>query len=233
MSVLTACQNAARLLKPGQAVPTSVFNSTDTFAVELAALSNEAARAIAKVHDWRKLLTLKTQAGDATTTAFALPDDYDRMPVKAAVFATGMQGPMERVDDLDVWLDREIRSFTGSVGYWILLGGFLNIKPAMSASESAKYYYVTNLIATDSGGTPKLEFTADADIFRLPERLLTLALIWRWRHRKSLDYAEDMQNFEIAQSEEIARDKGSRILKVGRARIPDGVTMAFPGTINA
>lgn len=232
MSVLTACQDAAKLLKPGQAVPTSVFASNDTFAVELAALSHEAASAIVKQHDWRKLIMLKTQTGDGATTAFALPEDYDRMPVKAAVFSTSLEGPMEPVLDLDVWLDREISAFTGSPGYWMLLGGFMNIKPAMSASASAKYYYVSGYYASASG-TPKARFTLDTDEFRLSERLLTLSLIWRWRYRKGLDYAEDMQNFEIALAEEIARDKGSRMLKIGRVRLPDDVALAYPRVLGA
>lgn len=233
MTVLSACQDAAKLLKPAQAVPTAIIGSTDTFAVELAALSNEAAKAIAKHHDWRKLITLKTQTGDGSTTAFSLPTDYDRMPVKASVFSSSYQQPLEPVQDLDIWLDREIRSFVGSIGYWMILSGYMNIKPTMSVSQSAKYYYVSSYYAADSNSAAKAAFTADTDTFRLPERLLTLALIWRWRHRKGLDYAEDMQNFEIAQSEAIARDKGSRILAVGRARMPADTVATFPGTVSA
>lgn len=237
MTVLTACQEAAKLLRPGQTVPTSVFSSTDTFAVELAALSTEAARAIGKAHDWRKLTTLKTHTGDGTTTQFALPADYDRMPVKAAVFSTSYMLPMESVHDLDEWMDRELRSFVGSIGYWMILGGYIQIKgsggEAMPSTESAKYYYISSYLATGQDGVNKSQFTADTDTFRLPERLLTLELIWRWRHRKGLDYAEDMRNSEIARSEEAGRDKGSRIIKVGRSRVIDGLTPTYPGSINA
>jgi len=233
MTVLEACQDAASQLRPAQAVPTAIFASTDPFARELGALSNEAARAIAKVHDWRRLTLLKTQAGDGSATEFDLPTDYDRMPVKGGLFSTAHELKLEPVDDLDEWLDREIRSFVGSIGYWIILSGSLHIKPVMAATESAKYYYITKYIAQTEAGVNKEKFTLDSDVFRLPERLLTLSLIWRWRHRKGLDYTEDMRNFEIAAAEEQSRDKGSRILRVGKARLPDGINYAFPGVINA
>ena len=154
------------------------------------------------------------------------------MPVDAGLFSTAHELKLEAVDDLDEWLDREIRSFVGSVGYWIILSGKLNIKPVMAATEGAKFYYISKNIVNDEASAAKEEFTADSDTFRLPERLLTLALIWRWRHRKGLHYAEDLRNSEIANSEDIARDKGSRILRVGKARLPDGINYAFPGVIN-
>ena len=46
---------------------------------------------------------------------FRLPRNYARAAQR------------EPVLDLDVWLDRQIRSFTGSIGYWMILGGKINI----------------------------------------------------------------------------------------------------------
>lgn len=233
MTVLVACQDAAKQIKPAQTAPATIFNSTDTFAVELSALVNEAAYDIAKKHDWRKLILLQTQSGNGSSTAFDLPSDYDRMPVKAAVFSGKTTRPMTLIEDLDVWLDHRLRGFGIVDGEWIILSGSLNIEPAMASDDSAKYYYVSKLIVTANNQSTKTSFTADDDTFRLPERLLTLALIWRWRHRKGLDYAEDMQNYEIALAQEIARDKGSRILRLGKPRLPYDADLAFYGTINA
>ena len=65
----------------------------------------------------------------------------------------------------------------------------------------------------------------------LPERLLTLGLIWRWRAQKRQEYAEDLRNYEIALSEEIGRDKGSQIIAVGAARWPGRVGTSYPGPL--
>jgi hypothetical protein len=230
MTVLSAASNASRLL--GKGVISALLTSTDPFHVELTALCDEAATDIAKRHDWQKLLTLNTQAGDGSDTTFDLPSDYDRMPVKARVFQTSTSRSMMPVTDLDIWLENTLQSGTAPFGEWIILGGQINIRPALGASDSAKFYYVSkNIVDPASGSNHAVPFTLDTDVFVLPERLLTLGLIWRWRQMKGLDYAEDMNSFEIALAQEIARDKGSRMIAIGRARIPDGVELAYPGTI--
>lgn len=233
MTVLTACQSAAKLLKPAQTVPAVIFSSTETFAVELAALVNESAQAIFKAHDWRGLILLNTQAGDGSATAFDMPADYDRMPVKSSVFLTSTQRPMSKIDDLDVWLERTLSGISGVGGEWTLLGSQINIRPAMASTDSARFYYLSNLIVTAEDDTTKSEFTLDTDSFRLPERLLMLDLVWRWRQRKGLDYAEDMQNFEIAKAEAVNRDKGARMLRFGLRRTRGDAAPAYPWTIDA
>jgi hypothetical protein len=226
MTVLSACQSAA--LRLSQTKPTSVFSSTASFDMEMAELSTETAIAIAKAHDWQKLTTLKTYSGDGSTTAFTLPSDYDRMIKDGNVHSSLYQTALfRRVEDLDEWLYLSDLLATPTPGNWIILGGEMQILPAMASNETARFYYISNNIATGSGGAQS-SFMADADSFNLSERLLTLGLIWRWRAQKRLEYAEDMQNYEIALSEEISRDKGARILVVGNQRAPAGMQAAYP-----
>lgn len=230
MSVLGACQGAAiRLL--GQR-PESLFSTTEQFPLELAELANETAAAIAKAHDWRALATLQTLTGDGTTTAFALPADYDRMPIKAGVFSSRSACPLSPVCDLDQWLDMQITGAFGTPGFWMILGGAMQILPAMAAGETAKFYYQSRHAVAKSGGAAQATFTSDADTFRLSECLLTLGVIWRWKQLKGLEYAEDLRNFELAFSEDAGRDRGSRILAVGRPRSSDGA-LAYSGQLGS
>lgn len=224
MTVLTACQEAATELNEPQ--PSSVF-SGDLFARELALQANRAAVAIAKAHDWRNLMALQTMTGDGSTTSFALPDDYDRMPVKGNVLTSQFASGLRRARDLDEWLDFQLRPFVGTPGSWIVLNGAMQVLPAIGTGVTAKFYYVKNTIVTSSG-TAKTSFTADTDTFNLSERLLSLGIVWRWRAQKKMEYAEDMKNFEIALSEEVATDKGSRVLTVGRQRLPMDADLAYP-----
>jgi hypothetical protein len=46
---------------------------------------------------------------------------------------------------------------------------------------------------------------------------------------KGLEYAEHMQNYEIALSQEVSNDKGPRILAEGKRRLQ--APMAFPGVL--
>lgn len=215
MTILSAAQAAARRLN--QSLPSSLFTTTDPFALELADIASESAIAIAKAHDWQKLTTLYTLTGDGATTSYSLPSDYDRMPIKAHVQTSQFATSFVKARDTDFWLHLQLHPQIGVPGYWIILGGLMQFSPALADGVSAKFYYIKNAIVT--GGT-KTSFTADTDTFDLSERLLTLDMVWRWRAMKRLEYAEDMQNFELALSQEIAADKGPRVIVVGTPRFP-------------
>ena len=47
---------------------------------------------------------------------------------------------------------------------------------------------------------------------------------------KGKEYAEDLKDFEIAMGEEAGREKGSRILYVGKKRVSGG-DLAFGGSV--
>src|SRR3546814_14673647 len=57
-----------------------------------------------------------------------------------------------------------------------------------------------------------------SDTFLLPERLLTLGLVWRWRENKNLDATGDQEAFIKALDEYAAKDKGSRVIR-SRSRL--------------
>jgi hypothetical protein len=229
VTILTACQSAALRLLGKK--PTSIFSSTDTFEMELAELANETATTIAKGHDWQALTKLATNTGDGSTVAFDLPTDYDRMTKDGNVHSHLYQTALfRRVKDLDEWIYLNDLLATATPGNWIILGAQMQILPAMASNETARFYYVSNKIV-NAAGTPQTSFTADTDAFILPERLITLGLIWRWRSQKRMEYAEDMQNYELALSEEISRDKGARILTSGRQRYPANLNYAYPGRL--
>lgn len=223
MTILSVCQEAA--IELNQPEPATLFSTTDQFAKELRTQANRAAKAILKAYDWRALTKLAILTGNGATTSFTLPVDYDRMPVKTSLLSSQFSMPVAPARDLDQWLDYQINPVTSAWGTWIVLNGAVQVMPAISTGTTAKFYYIRNTVV--SGGT-KTTFTADTDTFDLPERLLTLSIIWRWRAQKRKDYAEDMRNFEIALAEEMSSDKGSRVLVVGRQRMPFDVHVAYP-----
>jgi hypothetical protein len=153
------------------------------------------------------------------------------MPVKAQIFRTSTTRPMVMINDLDTWQLNRLQSISDPTGEAIILGGFLQIYPAMESTDSAKYYYQSNLIVDPASGSNKTAFTLDTDVFVLNERLLTLCLVWKYRSQGGLDYQQELQDYAMAMAQEIARDKGSRMIVLGRGRMPDGVATAYPGSI--
>ena len=102
--------------------------------------------------------------------------------------------------------------------------------PEPSSAETARFYYLSRNCITNGSGDVAV-FGTDGDTFKLSERLLTLGIIWRWRAQKRLDYAEDLQNYQTALNEEIAKDKGARTIYMGRARLPGDAETAYPRNV--
>jgi len=231
MTVLSACQSASVRLFGKK--PSAVFSASDPTSLKLQDLANEAALEIAKTHDWQALTVLNTITGDGTSTAFDLPSDYDRIPLDSSPYDVTSRAWFYAVKSLDEWLDDQVSITAGVPGVWKIIGGQLNILPALGSSKTAKFYYQSNKIVTGSGGTNKSAFNMDDDEFRLPERLLTLGLIWMWRQRNGLDYAADLDAYNTTLAQEVVRDKAKKKLVVGRRRYPSDVKIAFPGVIEA
>ena len=235
MTILSAAQSAGIRLqgqKPGSLFSPNGLNVG--FANELADLATEIAVDIMKAHDWRALTKLWTITGDGTNTGFDLPSDYDRMLLKEGVHsATWTQWRFEPARDLDQWLDIQTYAGTGFPGWWIILGGQFQISQGngvpLASGTSARLYYVSRNVV--NGNSP--QFSADGDTFFLGDRLITLGLIWRWRAQKRQEYGEDLKNYEIALAQEIARDKGSRIIAVGPARMRVDARASYPGPLGS
>lgn len=212
MSALSACQDAIARLVARR--PSSVFASDEEICVEIASLANEAATDIAKANDWQALTKLKIITGDGTTSAWPMPDDYDRMvngmDVHSGTWTYMRYAP---AGTLDHWQDLNALLPAVAPGYWIILQNQINFLPIVSTGSDARFYYVSNQWAKSSAGAGKAAFDRDDDMFVLDDRLLTLALIWRWKAMKGMDYQEDIRNSDIAVSQAMARDKGSRVIR--------------------
>lgn len=230
MTLLTvfedACTSGIALEKP-----TAVFGSAVREHIELASLVNECASMIVSGHEWQVLNRIATITGDGTTEDFALPSDFDRMLEKSQLWTSTLETPLTPISDRDEWLGLDVQSFDFVVNAWIIYGGEIHIKPAVASAATVKYWYQSDLYGTTSGATNIAAFTADTDTFRLSERLLKLALIYKWREMKGLPYAENMEDYEIEKAKLIHRDKGSRIIRIGRPALPRDAVYAYPKSI--
>ncbi|MFZ5676314.1 MAG: hypothetical protein ACOZAM_25420 [Pseudomonadota bacterium] len=229
MTVLSAIQNAAASIALDR--PETVFSSAEREHFELQVLANTAALHIAKDYEWQALKAIAVLTGDGTKDAFDLPSDYDRMLKDAELRSGRFISALTHVTDSDHWLNMEIRRFNQVAGMWTLHGGKIHIRPAPTAAEEVKFFYMSSLWAKDDQGTAKEGFTKDTDTFRLSEKLLELCMIWRWRAQKGLPYAQDQDNYEDAKEKLMTADKGARVIAIGRSRRQRGVALAYPISI--
>lgn len=229
MTVLSACQSA--VLRLIGTKPATVFSSNEKTVVEIADLVTEVGVDIMKGHDWQVLTKIATVTGNGTDTAFPLPNDYDRMALAQGVSdSNSWFWNYTQVPDMDTWIMIQNGFYLGVVnpGWWILTGGQFQFQPAPASGATAKYPYVSKNFAVAQSGSAKAAFDNDNDTFVLDERLLTLGLIWRWRAQKRLEYAEDMQTYEIALSQAQARDRGATVIRSNGRYRPTGLRIGWP-----
>jgi len=208
-TALQITQDAA--VRLGLEVPSILFASTDRTDVELRRALIEASDKILHAHDWQRLLTLETHTGDGSTTDYALPSDYLRMPKDGQVWSTKWESPLEHITPED-WLNLDIRDYEIVYGTWTIYGGNFVHKPPLDTDETAKFWYVSENVVLSADGAGKADFSADDDTFKLDDRVLELTLIAQWRKIKSLDYGEEMIDAEMALARAIERDRGARMI---------------------
>lgn len=230
MTILGALQSASIKLLGRR--PSVFFGASDTFENELCDLVNEVAADAAQYQDWQALLRTTSIAGNGVATEFDLPEDYDRMPINADVadlqtWFWGFQG----FTDINAFLLSEARNFNAYPGGWIIYGNKMRFAPAPTATQIATFPYITKNWARGADGSTKSAFTSDTDDFLLPERLLRLGLVWRWRENKKLDASGDQEAFIRALDEHASKDKGSRIQRKSARRNFPGTYPAWPGLL--
>lgn len=234
MTVLAAVQKAAPWI--GIQVPTALFTATDRTSVEMQALVNECAYAIAEDYDWQQLKRLNTITGDGSDTSFSLPSDYARMVKDANLWPSEEPNtPMVHILSVDDWLRDQVQAFNSVVKRYTIYGGEIHIKPAIASAATVKHFYISNKIVTANGGTTPTKTAFDTDTDTLftgdSDRLLALAIVWRWKAAKGRPYGEDMENYNRARDTLATASKGARVLRIGRARRPTDTVLAWPGTI--
>jgi hypothetical protein len=211
--------------------PTSIVGSSDPNASILLALANQEGRELAGRHDWQAITVDYTVATLAAELQTALPSDYERlMPYPELWNRTSSQmysGPT----GVRAWGQIKGTGIsTGTPGWWRLNGGALYITPAPSAGDTLAFFYVSKNWVQSEALTAKDHFTVDTDTALIPERLISLGIVWRYKKSKGFDYAEDLSTYEREVERACSRDRGlGAITPPVNNRFP--VDRTWPGTV--
>lgn len=226
MTLLSVVQNAA--LVCGLKKPDIVMASTDRTMQEMARLANEMAQMISERHDWQALMVQATITGDGTEEAFDLPSDFGRMPRIAGLWSNRWEWDMNPITGVDAWLQYQMWPTTLVLGNWIIYGDQFHILPIMGDGDIVRYFYISNKLVRANDNSTKAAFTADTDTFRLSERLLELAIIYKWKSDKGQPYIDRLNDFEEKLTQLKDTDTGSKPVISGSPRMRSGAKTAFP-----
>jgi hypothetical protein len=207
MTLLTIVQDAADRL--GLTRPSTVVTSTDPLVITLLGLAQEEGKALYDRHTWQAFQTEHTFSTADGTSSYALPSGFDAI-IKNTVFNRTRRRQMYGDLSPSQWQRTQASLVTQVNPAFRIRNSLFYISPTPTAIETVAYEYITNNWCASSGGTPQARWAADTDTGVLNEELTTLGIIWRFKSAKSLDYAEAMNDYEIAVNKAISKD-GARV----------------------
>ncbi len=200
----------------GLAQPSVVYGSTDPIVMQFAALANREGIDLAKRHQWGPITKAVTFTTVATQlqTAF-LPSDFDRFcddSMWNTSIARKVYGPLTEQE----WQQYQaFPIFTTVNPAFIIRQNQFYLQPAPAAGQTLSYSYVSTQWCQSGPApisppdNPQTLFAADTDIALIPETLMTLGIIWRFKKSKGFDYAEDFRTYNQQVDQTTARDGGS------------------------
>lgn len=212
MSLLTVIQDA--MLLCGLTKPTAVLTSTDTAIQQFVAFAQQEVDETFTGNNWRNSHVDFLITGDGTSTLWPIPNDFERMIAGQAMWSQKypsipLQGPISDTD----YLALKALPVMPVRPVWRLIGGILEIWPALSLGELVNgSYFSTNPISSADGLNRYLRWMNDTDFPLFPETILRSGIIWRWKRSKGLDYAEDFRTWQMELEKKAAHEKGAKIV---------------------
>jgi hypothetical protein len=203
MALLNIVQGVA--LRCNIAVPASAIGNSSLTVQQVVAFVQDAQDDATERWTWRNLKRpVSTFTGDGATVLFNMPSDYSVLSpsdtLTSSVYPTlVLSGPINE-DDL---LRLKALPFTPIPSVWRLIGqysGQLQIEffPAPALAEVISFVYGSFQSVTTSGGSPYAngQYQADTDLSLIPERVIRLGAIYRWKKSKGLAYQEEFTEYE-------------------------------------
>jgi len=223
MTLLSITQDVAVLV--GLQQPAAALTSTDLTTQQIVALLQQEGDELSGVINWNELKVAGTITGDGTTTLWSVPSDYDRLIPGQALWSTKypavpLGGPITDAEMLAL----KALPIQPVRPVWRFFASQIEIWPALSSAEVVNYTYFTDqwILAADTV-TKRDRWGADTDTARIPEKLITLGGIWRWKRAKGFDYSEEFASYEREKERMAGQSGGARTISMASGLRPDGI----------
>lgn len=197
---LSIMQSVAK--NAGIEVPTTT-SANDPDHVKLAQFINEAGQELSRRVDWGPLRKTATLNGSGSPSAYAMPADFDRLPLGLSVMVdmNAIRGSLTP----DEWFS--LSPSMGSPRYFYLSGARLSFYPYPPDDASIRVQYQSrNWVNGD-----KSSLDLDSDTPVISANLISMGAVWRWRRHVGKDYSDQVAEFEAALVDRARSDSAVRL----------------------
>ncbi len=211
MSLLSICESV--LTSTGWDSFTSVSSNTDKTARQIVALCNIELRNLARRFDWPQLAlenNFQTVAGQAT---YNTPADFEKLIQDSAYNKDEYYRLRSGMSDYQ-WNSWKY-GLMGQLSHqryklrYTNGAPFIEIAPAPSSVENLVYVYKTKFYVTNAGGTQlKEKYQLDDDVAIIPEDVIEMGLMWRFKRAKGLDFSAELAEYNEMSRTRFAQSRG-------------------------
>jgi hypothetical protein len=195
---------------------TAVATSQDQNMRQSFALANTALRNVSFKKDWPILMREHGFTTVAGQSEYPLPADFHHLVSPSAVNASQyyqLKGSLTPIQ----WYRRALNnSLDWGLSFRVdPVGKNFIVAPTPASPSDLVFMYITKNIAVDANGNPVTQFTQDNDVPLVDQDLIELALAWRWRQKKGLDFTAEMAEYLGTLNQRFAQYLASGELDVG------------------
>lgn len=206
-----------------------VSSSTDPNMKQAMALANKALQSLCFSKDWPILIVpyeFTTVGGQAT---YPLPADFHHMIVHTLWDKTAyyqLRGNLQPRE----WIPYQLGLIPVKTGFRIFprTREFTIVPTPVGVDNMVFEYYTKNLVRPATGADQTI-YTLDSDQAILDETLVELALSWRWRQKKGLDFSAEIAEYEGTLAQRYAQNLALPDIPVGSTPTGDPLTDGYLG----
>lgn len=201
MTLLTIAKSIA--INVSVSPPGVVMSDQDENNRKIIQFSQETADELVRRVDWTALRKTVTITGTGNNDNFDLPGDYQRLTQGMAVKTGGT--PIRVGLSADEW--HSLTPVVGTPRYARLMGSTMAFFPFLANGATVSVSYQSkNWTSADTTA-----WAADDNTALIPENLIELGAIVRWRRQLGQDFQDYMAEFEAAVKDREQFDAGLRL----------------------
>jgi hypothetical protein len=173
--------------------------------------------------DWPQPVGAQYTVTGTGAATYALPSDFRRLQRNPySVYDENLDAPGIPVTSDGDWVELLDSGIAGADRFYRLKGydgaWQIEVEAALDTGNEIILSYVTNNWMADESGTVGTMLTDATDVLLLPDRLVEVGTIWRWRERKGLPFQDKYNEFNLLLSRYLNDVRGRRSVKFKRGK---------------
>lgn len=217
MALVDLCRSVLR--QTGWKDLTTIASNTDPTARQLFGIANEELDELSQ-RAWPHLIKTHEFTTVADDDEYALPADF-RVPVGNSAYQATQYYSVRGSLSSGEWAQRKY-GLLGNLSRWAYRIVYndsgvpvLRLAPTPTQADDMVIEYLSSNFARASDTTEQAAFVVDSDVSKVPERLVRLGVMYRFRRVKGLDFSAELAQYNNAVNQAFSQYRAHGDIRIG------------------